>query len=83
MKNTVKSKPKHQGSVPYGFCLDEDRMLVSDPDEQRVIAAARELRLSGISYDQIALQLGLRGFTSRGGWPFVRMQVSRMMTDRS
>jgi site-specific DNA recombinase len=58
------------GSVPFGFRVAEDGVhLEPDPDEQRVLDAARELRAAGMSYPKIADELAARGFKSRGAKP--------------
>ena len=68
------------GSVPYGYRLAVDGVrLEAREDEQRTIAAARQLRASGLSLRAVAGALGSRGHVARNGRAFSAMQVSRML----
>ena len=70
------------GSAPYGFkAVGRGRaaMLEEVEDEQRVIAAAKELRGQDWSYGKIAQGLETRGMVSRNGKPFEATQVMRMV----
>ena len=70
------------GSAPYGFkTVGRGRaaMLEEVEAEQRVIAAAKELRGQDWPYGKIAQELETRGMVSRNGKPFEAMQVMRMV----
>ena len=75
----VKAQGRRVGAVPYGFRLGDDgRTLEADAGEQRVKAAALELRAAGLSLRAVAAELARRGFVARGGSAFQAMQVQRM-----
>ena len=56
------------GRVPFGYRLAPDGVaLVEDPNEQEVIALARELRRRGWSLRRIGRELEARGLMPRSG----------------
>ncbi|MBN1773173.1 MAG: recombinase family protein [Deltaproteobacteria bacterium] len=56
------------GDLPYGYHAAQDGVhLESDDDEQRVIAAARDLRAEGLSLRAIGAALEARGLLPRSG----------------
>jgi len=68
------------GQVPYGYRLAADGVaLESDPAEQEVLAAARDLRGSGLSLRAVAAELNRRGAVARNGKPFGAKQIQRMV----
>jgi site-specific DNA recombinase len=79
---------KTGGGIPFGFRLRcsargasgrlLDPALEPVPEEQAVIAAARELA-EGRSLAKIAAELASRGIVSRSGRPFAPSQVSRLL----
>jgi DNA invertase Pin-like site-specific DNA recombinase len=61
------------GTIPYGFRLSQDGVhLEESPEEQTVLARARELRQSGNTVRQVAAELNRHGFATRRGtaWRF-------------
>lgn len=58
--------------VPHGVLLDV-------PEELAVIAAARELRTTGLALHKVGKQLAVRGYLSRAGKVFAAGQVQRMV----
>jgi DNA invertase Pin-like site-specific DNA recombinase len=61
------------GTIPYGFRLSQDGVhLEENPEEQSVLARARELRQSGNTVRQVAAELNRHGFATRRGtaWRF-------------
>jgi DNA invertase Pin-like site-specific DNA recombinase len=73
-----RSKGERAGEVPYGFRAQADGRLEVEPDEQNVIVAIRELRVSGVSLRRVVLELEARGFLSRSGKPLQLTQVARI-----
>lgn len=75
------------GTVPYGYRLvpaeteDGADHIEQEPGEQAVIAAARELRTTGLALHKVGKQLAERGYLSRAGKVFAAGQVQRMLTE--
>jgi DNA invertase Pin-like site-specific DNA recombinase len=68
------------GEFLYGFRLGPDgERLVEDPDEQKVLTAARTLRNAGFSLRSVARELNAEGYRSRTGKQFAHVQVARML----
>ncbi len=53
--------------------------MLSNPDEQAVIAQAKALRTRGASLRKIAAELQRRGFKARKGGVFESEQIRRMV----
>lgn len=66
------------GEAPYGYAY-ESGILVTDTDEQIVIAAAKALREQGLSYADVAMSLSLKGFRNRAGESFSRQGVFKIL----
>lgn len=63
-----KAKGERVGQVPYGWQVAADGVaLVADPEEQAMIADARELRAAGLSLRKIGDRLAERGLLPRTG----------------
>ena len=70
------------GRLPYGMGLAADGIhLAEDPDEQAVIAIARELHTAGLSSRAIASRLAERGLYSRVGTMFTPSAILSMVAD--
>lgn len=67
------------GKPTFGFKVDTDGKLVPDPEEQRIVAQARELKASGLSLRAVAAELAGRGLVARTGRPFEATQIRRMV----
>jgi len=90
VKNALADKQKRgerTGGVPYGMMLDETgprtkrntaMRLIPNPEEQKVVQVARKLRASGLSFAQIAEELGRQGFKPRIGPKWFPIQALRM-----
>ena len=78
----LRAKGQRAGEVPLGYRLAEDRKgLLEDVREVEAIDQARKLRGEGLSYRQVAAELGRRGLCPRGArWH--AMTVRRMMEGR-
>jgi len=67
------------GDLPYGYAVGPDNeTLVENPEEQRVMAAARKLRGAGNSLRVVARKLMERRMLSREGTEFHAAQIKRM-----
>ncbi len=67
------------GDFPYGYRLGSDgERLVEEPEEQKALVAAQQLREAGFSLRSVARELNAQGFRSRTGKPFAHVQVARM-----
>ncbi len=64
------------GCPPYGWSVDADGVLVAAPDEQAMVARARELHAQGRSLRSVAAELPLN---ARTGKPFAASQIVRML----
>jgi DNA invertase Pin-like site-specific DNA recombinase len=73
-----RARGERAGEVPYGFTADDAGRLTSNPAEQEVLAAVRDLRAAGLSLRVIVSELGARGLVSRAGVAFGLTQVARM-----
>ena len=69
------------GQVPFGYQLAQGGRVEAHPQEQRVIAAARQLREDGLSLREIARELDGMGHRTRAGRPFAAVQVQRMVVE--
>lgn len=83
----VKSYQRNQnrflgGDTPYGVTV-EGGALVPVESEQSVIALARDLRASGLSYRAVASTLDERGIRARNGRAFLGAQIQRMTSRTS
>ena len=75
-----KGRGERVGTLPYGFRTGVDgKTLEENPDEQKVIVAARALRARGITLRGIASMLDLDGFKTRAGTAFTHVQVNKMI----
>lgn len=81
MKNMRARKLYTGGVVRYGYRLGADGALEAEPNEQRVIAAVRELRALGWSLRRVSAELAARGMLTRGGRPFDAVAISRLESD--
>lgn len=77
-----KSIGERTGNIPYGYDADENGKLVTNPQEQRIIAEARGLRDVGYSLREIAESLNVSGFLTRRGSPWKHQYVARILRDR-
>lgn len=76
----LKAEGKRTGSIPYGSMLAPDnKTLLKEPDEQKVIRLARRLRKQGKSFRKVAKALAEKGHRSRTGAVFHPQQISRML----
>ena len=64
-----KEKGERLGAVPYGFRL-EDKNLVKDPKEQKILRKIKRLRKKGKSYREIAKILNDKGVLAKRGKPW-------------
>lgn len=76
----LKRQGKRTGSIPYGFTIVEDNMLVPNPEEQAVIQRAKELFSTGISQRAVVRALDSIGIRGRGGKPMSLSQVQRFFS---
>jgi DNA invertase Pin-like site-specific DNA recombinase len=67
------------GSVPYGFRLVEGKRLEPNQAEQRVIAAAADMRAAGLTLRAIAAKLGAQGHRNRNGQVFGAQTIANML----
>jgi len=77
----LRAKGQRAGEVPLGYRLAEDgKRLLEDTGEVEAIDQARRLRVEGLSYRQVAAELGRRGLRPRGTrWH--AMTVRRMVQE--
>jgi len=77
----LQAQGKRTGSIPYGYMLGEDdKTLIPNLIEQKVIGAALRLRKKGMSCYAIAKHLDTkRGMRSRTGKRFQVVQIQRML----
>lgn len=69
------------GRPPFGWnCPGPGKPLVQDAAEQRVIAAILDAAARGLSQREIVRELERLGFRTRGGRPFQRTQVRRILS---
>lgn len=66
------------GGVPYGSRVVEGR-LVNDAVEQAVIKMAQALHGSGMSLQRVAEALTAEGYRTRGGGPWKRQYIARLV----
>ena len=79
MRHKVKHGQYTGGQAPYGFTLAVDgKTLERNEPEQQVLAAARELRVLGLSLRKVASELSRRGFVARNGKTFAAETVANM-----
>lgn len=62
-----KNKGQRVGTVPYGFDLDADGVLVPNAKEQSAIALARALRAQGHTLQAIANELEAKAYRTKKG----------------
>lgn len=58
----LKSQGRRTGAVPFGYRVDDNKMLLPDPGEQKVIAEIARYRAKGWSYQrliQVAIDCGV------------------------
>ena len=74
----MKAQGKYTGGKPpFGFSLVSGE-LVKNEAEQAVIAEARKMRRSGLSYRAISEEMEAKGFTGRTGKPLGQTQLKRL-----
>lgn len=62
-----KSKGERTGTIPFGYDLGSNGLLVDNATEQRAIEVIRELRSRGYSYRSIAEEVEQRGILTKNG----------------
>lgn len=65
------------GNIPYGFQLVDDQ-IVTDDEEQKVVALVGRRALAGVSLRQIADELDRKGFKPRSGGAWHANTVRRI-----
>jgi DNA invertase Pin-like site-specific DNA recombinase len=79
-----KAQGQRVGSVPYGYCLNDDgATLEADAAEQEVIAAVRELDAAGLSLRGIGDRLQQQGYKARSGGAFHPQTVSNILKQQA
>jgi DNA invertase Pin-like site-specific DNA recombinase len=64
-----RAKGLQVGSAPLGMKADDEGRLIPDEAEQAAVARVRELRTSGLSFEQVAKQAAAEGIKTRRGNP--------------
>ena len=92
-----KRKGECVGTVPYGYRLDMTKLqtmrenkkstgkpylLIEDENEQIVISRMLDLRLGGLSYQEIADTIESDGLFNRRGRPFHKTNVHKIVSSR-
>ena len=72
-----KARGERVGGIPYGY-RDDDGVLVEVPNEQVVIARAKELRAEGLSLRAVGRALIQEGHTPRTGKGWHVQVLARM-----
>ena len=75
-----KARGERVGGIPYGY-RDDGGVLVEVPDEQVVIARARELRAEGLSLRAVGRALADSGHRPRGGDRWHVQVIARMTAE--
>ena len=65
------------GHLPYGYTQEEGKLVAMDV-EQQVARLARQMRLDGATYRQVAQELSARGFLNRSGKVFGPSTIVRI-----
>jgi DNA invertase Pin-like site-specific DNA recombinase len=79
-----RAKGERCGEIPYGKTLADDGVKLDENErEQRIVEIVCELRDEGLSYRDIADELGERGFTNRAGNDFHANSVRRIYKNAS
>jgi DNA invertase Pin-like site-specific DNA recombinase len=77
-----RARGERTGTVPFGFSLALDgRTLVPNPDEERVMALARELRAGGLKLREVVTALHERKVVGRTGKPLGLSQVHAIVKE--
>jgi len=75
-----RARGERAGNVPFGYQLAADGVrLEPAPDEQRIIAAIRELRAAGCTLRRITDALNAEGLTTRRGSPWRYQYVANLV----
>lgn len=74
-----RTKGERLGTIPFGFQLSTDGLLVENAEEQKIINRVYDLRDTGLSQRAIAEQLAAEGYRSRRGTPLGQVQISRLL----
>jgi DNA invertase Pin-like site-specific DNA recombinase len=70
---------KTGGSVPYGYSVDAEGLLLEIHKEQKAIILMRQLRRKGLTLRAIAAELEKRGITSKTGKAWSAQIVSAVV----
>ncbi len=62
-----KSQGRRLGQIPFGYTVDQDKVLVPDQRELKAVQRIRQLSISKISYRKICNKLESEGYESRSG----------------
>jgi DNA invertase Pin-like site-specific DNA recombinase len=62
-----KSQGRRLGEIPFGYTVDQDKVLVPDQRELKAVQRIRQLSVSKISYRKICKKLEDEGYKSRSG----------------
>jgi DNA invertase Pin-like site-specific DNA recombinase len=77
---TKKARGERTGMVPFGSSVAPDgKTLVSNPDEQNVIATVLRLRRRGLTLRAVVSECERQGLVSRSGRPLGLVQVARLV----
>lgn len=68
------------GDAPYGWTVDKRNHLTPNPQEQRILATAKQLWAEGLSLRQVGAQLAARGMYPRNGKRWHPQTVKNCLT---
>lgn len=76
----MRNEGRYTGGVaPYGYSLSDEGVLLTNSQEQEVIAHARGMRARGMSLRAIASTLDEQGKRSRSGTAFAASAIAKMI----
>ena len=74
----LRRQGRRVGTIPWGFQLNDEGLLVDNPAEQRIIRIVRELRRAAETWEYVAEQLNSRGLRTRKDGLWTRQGISQI-----
>ena len=75
----MKAQGKRVGSIPHGYELADDNLLVPEADGQQMLKIVNQLKDNGYSLRKISAELAEKGIFNKHKKPFAAQSIKQML----
>lgn len=75
----MKAQGKRIGSIPHGYQLTKNNMLIPEKDGQEMLRLVSELKKNGLSLRKISAKLAAKGVFNKNKKPFTAQSIKQML----